>query len=753
MEAIFTLLMLILLQAVLGFDNLLYISLESKRAPEDQQRRVRAIGIGLAIILRIVLLVVLLKVIHLFKDPIFPPIHTSFIEGSFNIHSLIVLLGGAFIIYTAVKEIFHMLILEEAHAVAEKPKASVKTVITWIVIMNLVFSFDSILSAMALTDTVWVMATAIVISGVMMIWLSDHVAQFLQKNRMYEVLGLFVLFIVGIMLLSEGGHLAHLKFFGHAVMPMTKATFYFVLVVLVLVDVVQGRYQRKLACRTRRQSLPFPNLTIMKIACLSPFFASALAAFSPFAGTALAADTAPRPNVVLIFIDDMGYGDVGFNGATVPKTPNLDQMAAEGMKFTDFYVGCAVCSGSRTALLTGCHYQRLSMAAVLFPNSKQGLHPDEVTLADMLGATGYRTACVGKWHLGHLPPCLPTYQGFDFYWGIPYSNDMWIDPANKLADDIVLRDGLTLEQVKAGHKGKNVVPILRDEEVVEYPADQTTITKRYTEHAIQFIREKSEKPFFLYLPHTMVHLPLAVSEAFADPDKALITNAIEEVDWSVGEILKTLRETGLAEKTLVIFTSDNGAAVGSSLPLRAKKGSVYDGGIREPTLMWWPGKIPAGAICSEVAASIDVLPTLAGLCGGALPERKIDGKDIWPLMSGADGAKSPHENYVLMHGPGTVRSGKWKFYPWPEGKGKQRGGQPKGPPSPDPEQLYDTVADIGETKNLAAQHPEVIVRLQAAYDAHIAEIKSNRRPTAPLVRPEGAISPERPGGARKKRKG
>jgi arylsulfatase A-like enzyme len=462
-----------------------------------------------------------------------------------------------------------------------------------------------------------------------------------------------------------------------------------------------------------------------------------------------ASAAAPRPNVVLIFIDDMGYGDVGFNGATVPKTPNLDQMAAEGMKFTDFYVGCAVCSGSRTALLTGCHYQRLSMNAVLFPNSNRGLHPDEVTLADMLKAAGYRTACVGKWHLGHLPPCLPTNQGFDSYWGIPYSNDMWIDPANRLADDIVIREGLTLADLKAGHKKKNVVPILRDEEVIEYPADQTTITKRYTEQAIRFITEKRDEPFFLYLPHTMVHLPLAVSKAFDNPDQALITNAIEEVDWSVGEILKAVKAAGIAENTLVVFTSDNGAAVGSSLPLRAKKGSVYDGGIREPTLMWWPGNIPAASVCSEVAASIDMMPTLTKLCGGELPKRKIDGKDIWPLMSGAKDAKSPHDAYVLMHGPGTVRSGKWKFYPWPEGRGKQSRDNAKWKPSPDPVQLYDTRADIGETTNVAAAHPEIVSRLQAAYDAHVAEIKANQRPTAELVRPADAISAARPGPPKK----
>ncbi|MEK6236943.1 MAG: sulfatase [Planctomycetales bacterium] len=467
-----------------------------------------------------------------------------------------------------------------------------------------------------------------------------------------------------------------------------------------------------------------------------------------FAQIASAAD---RPNVILIFIDDMGYGDVGFNGATGPKTPNLDRMASEGMKFTDFYVGCAVCSGSRTALMTGAHYQRLSMNAVLFPNSSNGLHPDEVTIAEMLGQAGYATKCVGKWHLGHLPPCLPTMQGFQSYYGVPYSNDMWIDPANKLSKDLVVREGLTLEEVKAGHRKRNWVPLMRNDEVIEYPADQSTLTKRYTEESIRFINANKDKPFFLYLPHTMVHLPLAVSDAFKNRTGKLIWDAIEEVDWSVGEILKGVKAAGIDDKTLVIFTSDNGAAVGSSLPLRAKKGSVYDGGIREPTLMRWPGKIPAGSVCKEVAASIDVLPTLAKLCDGNLPDRKIDGHDVWPLMSGQEGAKSPHETYCLLHGPGTVRSGKWKFYPWPEGKGGRRDAA-KTNPSTHPVQLYDTVSDIGEKSNVAADYPEVVKRLQTAYDAHVKEIKANKRPTAKLIRPAGAISSNRPTTAPKKKK-
>jgi arylsulfatase A len=461
---------------------------------------------------------------------------------------------------------------------------------------------------------------------------------------------------------------------------------------------------------------------------------------------ASAADTIPhQPNVIIIFVDDLGFGDVGFNGAVGPRTPHLDRMAAEGRQFRDFYVGCAVCSGSRTALLTGTHYQRLSMSPVLFPNSTQGLHPDEVTIADMLLDAGYATACIGKWHLGHLPPCLPTSQGFQTYYGIPYSNDMWIDPANRLAAQVIFREGVTREDLEAGMTLKNRVPLMRDEEVIEYPVDQSTVTKRYTEEAVRFIQAEHKKPFFLYLPHTMVHVPLAVSEAFQNRTGQLIWDAIEEVDWSVGEVLAAVEGAGIRERTLVIFTSDNGAAVGSSLPLRAKKGSVYDGGIREPTVMWWPGQIPAGTVCSEVCASIDILPTLAHLCGATLPDRKIDGLDIWPLMRGVDGAVSPHDVYCLMHGPGTVRSGRWKYYPWPEGSSDRSAAASSVAWSADRVQLYDTVEDIGETTNLAAKHPEVVARLQAAWVAHNEEIAANRRPTAEMIRPAGSPLPNRPG--------
>ena len=459
-----------------------------------------------------------------------------------------------------------------------------------------------------------------------------------------------------------------------------------------------------------------------------------------------AADPPPgKPNFIVIFIDDMGYGDVGFNGATGLGTPHLDRLAAEGMKFDDFYVGCAVCSGSRASLLTGTHYKRLSMKQVLLPGSNTGLHPDELTIADMLKNTGYRTTCIGKWHLGHLPPCLPTYQGFDSYYGVPYSNDMWIDPANRIAGDVVVREGLTLDDMKAGHRKRNLVPLMRDEEIIEYPADQKTLTRRYTEEAVRYIKANKNEPFFIYLPHTMVHLPLMVSKEFEGRTGKLIWDAIEEVDWSVGRILDTLKAEGIDEKTLVVFTSDNGAAVGSSLPLRSRKGSVYDGGIREPTVMWWPGRIPAGRTCTEVAATIDLLPTFARLAGGKPGDRRIDGKDIWPLMSGDESAKSPHEHYVLMHGAGAVRSGKWKFYPWSEKGGKDRGARPESrEPSALPVQLYDTTADISETVNLAEKHPEVVKRLRAVWEKHVSDIEATKRPAARMIRPEGALPPGNP---------
>jgi len=449
----------------------------------------------------------------------------------------------------------------------------------------------------------------------------------------------------------------------------------------------------------------------------------------------LVCQAADKPNVVLIFTDDQGYGDVNCFVPTKYPQPNLDRMASEGMRFTDFYVNCPVCSGSRTALMTGCHYQRLSMAAVLFPRSNAGLHPEEVTLADMLKAQGYATACFGKWHLGHLHPCLPTDQGFDEYFGIPYSNDMWIDPKANLAEDIKLFEGQTIEKIRSGKHKRNDSPLMRNDEVIEFPVDQSTVTRRYTEQAVRFIRENKDKPFFVYLPHTQPHLPLYVGQAFAGKSGvSKFADIMMEIDWSVGEILRVLEEEGIDENTLVIFTTDNGTRSGSSGPLRGAKARMYEGGIRVPTIMRWPKVIPAGKSCAEPAATMDILPTLAGLTGAKLPERKIDGKDIAPLMRGEPGAGSPHEHLVWLHGGGAVRSGKWKFYPWPE-RGNRRGQKAPKPKTKGPEvQLYDLNEDLGETKNVAASHPDVVARLTAAHRALAEDIQKNKRPTAKLIR-------------------
>ncbi|MCG8583334.1 MAG: sulfatase [Pirellulales bacterium] len=451
----------------------------------------------------------------------------------------------------------------------------------------------------------------------------------------------------------------------------------------------------------------------------------------------LTTHAAEKPNVVLIFTDDQGYGDVNAMVPTKYPQPNLDRMAKEGMVFTDFYVNCAVCSGSRTALMTGCHYQRLSMAAVLFPRSSAGLHPNEVTIADMLKGAGYATGCFGKWHLGHLHPCLPTDQGFDEYYGIPYSNDMWIDSKAPLAADIKLNGGATIESIRSGKYKRNESPVLRNDKIVEFPIDQAEVTRQYTEEAVRFIKENKDKPFFVYLPHTQPHLPLYVGKKFDGKSGiSKFADIMMEIDWSVGEILKVLKEEGIDDNTLVIFTTDNGTRMGTSGPLRGRKAQMYEGGIRVPTLMRWPKAIPAGKRCSELAATIDILPTLAGLAGAKLPERKIDGKDIAPLMRGEAGAKSPHEHLAWLHGGGAVRSGKWKFYPRPDSPKRRRKKQnPPPKPAKGPKvQLYDLSTDLGETKNVAEAHPEVVAKLAAVHKALAEDIKENKRPTAKLVR-------------------
>ena len=434
------------------------------------------------------------------------------------------------------------------------------------------------------------------------------------------------------------------------------------------------------------------------------------------------------PNFIIIFTDDQGFEDIGCFGSPKIKTPHLDKLAAEGRKFTSFYSANSVCSPSRASLLTGCYPVRVSIPGVLFPRHEIGLNPDEITIADLLKSKGYATSCIGKWHIGHKPKFLPTRQGFDSYYGIPYSNDMTIDPEANLAADIKLREGFTLERIRSEKPKKDFVPLMRNEEVIEYPCDQTTLTQRYTEEAVKFIEENKNKPFFLYLPHTMPHIPLFASEKFkGKSERGLYGDTIEEIDWSVGEIMKALRDNNLDENTLVIYTSDNGpwklkgGRGGSAHPLRGFKFQTYEGGMRVPCIMYWKGKVPAGSSCDEIAATIDLLPTIAGLSGAELPnDRAIDGKDIWPLIAGKKGAQTPHEIYFFYKGNKleSARQGKWKLRR--SGKKSQS------------VELYDLASDISESKNLAKENAILVNEMIKKMNLFDEKLKKNQRPAGKL---------------------
>lgn len=419
----------------------------------------------------------------------------------------------------------------------------------------------------------------------------------------------------------------------------------------------------------------------------------------------------PQPNIVLIFTDDQGYQDVGCFGSPDILTPHIDKMASEGVKFTQFYASQGVCSASRASLLTGCYPNRLGIHGAYFPRAKRGLNPDEMTIAEMLKPLGYATAIYGKWHLGDHPDFLPNKQGFDHYFGIPFSNDMWpLHPAN---------DQFQFDPL----------PLMEGDSVIQYLEDQSMITTWYTERAVQFIDQQKDRPFFLYLPHSMPHVPLFVSEKFAGKsERGLYGDVIMEIDWSVGQIMAALKRNGLEENTLVIFTSDNGPWLnygehsGSALPLREGKGTALEGGVRVPCVMKWPGKIPAGSTQKEAAMSIDILPTIAAITGATLPDKVIDGKNIQGLMCSEAGAKSPQEAYYFYYKTNelhAVLSGKWKLYlPHQYRSLNGRKGGSGGLPVPYEQlnmgqELYDLSADISETNNLADQHPDVVTRLLA----------------------------------------
>ncbi len=431
-------------------------------------------------------------------------------------------------------------------------------------------------------------------------------------------------------------------------------------------------------------------------------------------------DPRDRPNIILINCDDLGYGDIGCYGSTLHRTPALDKLAAEGVRFTDFYMAAPVCTPSRAAMMTGCYPTRVDLGTVdngdwvLFPGQSMGLNPDEITIATLLKRQGYATKLVGKWHLGDQAPFLPTRHGFDSYYGIPFSNDMglmaWFEDFNHFPP----------------------LPLMRDEEVVQEQPDQASLTERYVEECVRFIRDNAGQPFFLYLAHMYVHVPIYAPRRFIENSQnGPYGAAVEHIDFAAAELMYELRRLGLDDNTIVIFTSDNGSQMGdtggSNAPLRGTKGTTWEGGQRLPCIVRWPGQIPAGAVCREMATAMDFLPTLAALAGTAAPDdRIIDGKDIRPLLTDPTEATSPHEAffYYLCDDLEAVRRGKWKLH-------LKRN------------ELYDLEADIGETTNVINEHPDIVADLQARAedcrrdigDAATGVVGENIRPAGKVDNP------------------
>jgi arylsulfatase A len=429
------------------------------------------------------------------------------------------------------------------------------------------------------------------------------------------------------------------------------------------------------------------------------------------------------PNIVIIYADDLGYGDVGVFGGREFDTPNLDRMAAEGVRFTDFYVAQPVCSASRASLLTGCYPNRIGIRGALDDKSRIGISDSEITIAQLVKQMGYATAIFGKWHLGYQPQFLPTRHGFDEYFGLPYSNDMWpFHPETpNVYPDLPLMDG---------------------EKVVASNPPMDSLTTRYTERAVAFIEKNRGRPFLLYLAHTMPHVPLGVSPRFKGKSRrGLYGDVVMEIDWSTGEILQTLRRLRLDENTLVIFTSDNGPWLsygdhaGSSGPLREGKGTTWEGGVRVPCIMRWPAAIPRDTVCREPAMTIDILPTVARLVDARLPDHRLDGLDIGALMTGKPGARSPHDALYFYWNEKleAVRSGKWKLH-FPHsyrtlgGREGGNGGQPvKYEEAATGLALFDLATDPGETKDVSAEHADVVARLEETARRFDEDLQRNSR--------------------------
>lgn len=436
---------------------------------------------------------------------------------------------------------------------------------------------------------------------------------------------------------------------------------------------------------------------------------------APTAARAQSAPRAPtdRPNIVILLADDLGYGDLSSYGNPTIQTPNLDRMAREGIRFTSFYAQ-PVCTPSRAALLTGRYPIRSGATKVLFPKDTVGLPPAEITVAEALKTRGYRTMAVGKWHLGHHAAFLPTAQGFDHYLGIPYSNDM-------------------------DRGGNPPVPIMRDTTIVEQPAVQATLTKRYTEEGIRFMRKNRDEPFLLYLAYSMPHLPIHVSEGFAGRSRGgLYGDVIEEIDWSAGEVLRTLRELGLDRNTIVVFTSDNGPwtrypeeifrdvygtepwHTGSSGPLRGSKFGTYEGGVREPAIVRWPGVIPEGQVTAEAASTLDLFPTFVALAGAKLPDdRVIDGRNILPLLRTGRDPVQRSLYYFRGRDLEGVRDGRWKLR-------RTRNLHPELAAADSiPPELFDLEVDPGEHYDVSARHPDVVARLGQEMRAFASEVHAD----------------------------
>ena len=445
----------------------------------------------------------------------------------------------------------------------------------------------------------------------------------------------------------------------------------------------------------------------------------AILLFALTIGFCIAQPSSP-PNFIIIFTDDQGYGDLGCYGHPSIKTPNIDRMAVEGQRWTSFYVAANVCTPSRAALLTGRHVVRSGMYSttgrrVLFPDSDGGLPSDEITIGEHLQRSGYKTACIGKWHLGHLPQYLPTSNGFDYYFGIPYSNDMDRDNA---VDRVKAFSDPQIEYFQ--------VPIIQNTKIIERPADQSTITKRYTEETLRFISENKRKPFFIYLAHSMPHVPLFASQEFqGKSERGLYGDTIEEIDWSVGQILNLLKKEGLEKNTIVMYMSDNGPWMlfeqdgGSAGSLFGAKGTSYEGGVRVPAIFWGPGKVKP-AVISGMGSTLDILPTIASFASISLPaDREYDGYDLKPVLTSA--ARSPRTEMIYYHDEKifAARKGDFKLYFYRNNPS----GYPEKLEKLDSLTLFNLQHDPSERYNLASSHPDKITEIRDMVRDHQSSVK------------------------------